>query len=295
MAGMTKRLAFTVWLGISAVAGAAAPAFVPAGPAFRFDTGALRGTLRAQGQSLGLTELMDAATGVPLARSMGCCAHYRLLSADARYGTAAWDWASTARLLPDGSVEAHWSADAAHPFTMRAVYRWASSNALDVTTTVVADKALRQFEVFFASYFEGFPAVYGYTQAGFVAVQKSMGDWLAFPRDAAVAALLADGRWQRPPNPVTFKPVATYAAALGLRRDASSGLAALVMAPTNDCFAVLMPHSGEAHRSLYLSLLGRDLNAGEQATARARLVIGRHLTDEQAVEIYRAYLRDLRP
>ena len=285
-----------VLLLIYAVTGyAGTPAFVAAGKEFHFDTGALRGTLRTQGKSQGLTGLVDVGTGTPVSRFMGCFSHYRLLSADARYGDAGWDWASTAQLMPDGSVEVKWRADAAHPFDMTAVYRWASSNALDVTTTVVAGKDLRKFEVFLASYFDGFPEVFGYGSNGFVKVTKPMGDWLAFPRDDAAVAMITDGRWQRPPHPVTFKSLNRYAGALGMRRDAKSGLVALVMAPPSDCFGVLMPYGEESHRSLYLSLFGRDFKASESATARAQLVVGRGITDEQAVVIYKAYLQDMKP
>jgi hypothetical protein len=84
------------------------------------------------------------------------------------------------------------------------------------------------------------------------------------------------------------------AAPLALRRDAKTGLTGVVMAPTEDCFAVLTPFSGEGHRSLYLSLLGRDLAAAETAAARARLVIGSAISDGQAVALYEAYRKDLR-
>ena len=56
-----------------------------------------------------------------------------------------------------------------------------------------------------------------------------------------------------------------------------------------------MPYGAEAHRSLYLSLFGRDFKDGESATARARLVIGRDLSDAQAIELYRTYLKELQP
>ena len=280
-------------LCVLAVTGQSAPVFTSVGREYHFDTGSVRGTLRAQGKSQGMTDVIHVASGTPVSRFMGCFSHYRLLDANARYGDAAWTWASTAQLLPDGGVEVKWVTDAAHPFDMQVVYRWASSNALDVTTTVIAGKELRGFEVFLASYFGGFPEVYGYGKDGFVKVTKSMGDWLAFPRDDAAVALIKDGRWHRPPHPVTFKPVVPYAGALGLRRDPKTGLVAVVMAPPSDCFAVMMPYGEEGHRSLYLSLFGRDLKVGECATARSRLVISQNVSDAQAVELYNAYLDSL--
>jgi hypothetical protein len=281
------------WCKMSATP--AKPAFTETGKEYHFDTGALRGTLRGDGKSLGLTSLTDVAAGVQVTRFYGLLSHYRLLDAETRYGDAAWDWASTGRLLPDGSVEVSWAADPAHPFDMTAVYRWSSANALDLTTTVVAHRNLRGFEVFLASYFEGFPTVFGYAKTGFVEARKEMGDWLAFPRDDAATAIIADGRWQRPPHPVTFRPVTAYAGALGMRRDAKSGLAGLVMAPPEDCFAVLMAYGEEEHRSLYLSLFGRDFKPGETATARSRLVLARNITDQQAIELYQTYLKEIKP
>jgi hypothetical protein len=80
-----------------------------------------------------------------------------------------------------------------------------------------------------------------------------------------------------------------------MRRDAKSGLVGLVMAPPKECFAVLMPFGEDGHRSLYLSLFGRDFKNGETATARSRLVIGRDMSERQAVEWYQAYLKEIKP
>jgi hypothetical protein len=66
------------------------------------------------------------------------------------------------------------------------------------------------------------------------------------------------------------------------------------MSPPQDCFAVLTPFEAEPHRSMYLSLFGRDLKAGETARARARLVIGTGLAGETMDNRYSAYLRQQR-
>lgn len=290
---MKKRMCFGVCL--LAMTGWAGLGFTEADKEYRFDTGALRGVLRPQGKSMGIGPVTECGTGAAVTGSLGLFSHYRLLDAERRYLPDARDWPSAARLLPDGAVEVHWRADAQHPFDLQAVYVWASSNVLDVTTTVTAQQALPRFEVFLASYFEGFPMACGYGPSGFIEAKKELGDWLSFPRDDAAEAIIADGRWQRPPNPVTFKPVARYAGALGLRLDAKSGLTALVMAPPAECFAVLMPYGEEDHRSLYLSLFGRDFKSGEKATARSRLVIGHEISEKQAIECYQAYLKEIKP
>jgi hypothetical protein len=277
-------------------------AFIAEGKEFRFDTGVLRGTLRPQGKSLGLSPVIDSASGATLSGGAGLFSHYRLLDAEARYGGGAWDWPSTARALADGSVEAAWSAQEGLPFDMKALYRWKASNVLDLVMSVTPKKDLARFESFLASYFNGFPESLVYVKAcpqtggktGLLAAVRANGDWQMFPRDDASLKIIGDGRWKRPPNPVQWTIMPPLAGALAVRRDAQSGLAALIMAPPDDCFAIATPYGEEGHRSIYLSLLGRDLKAGQTATARSRLVIGRNISDEQAVAVYQAYLKEAR-
>lgn len=276
-------------------------AFAAEGKEFRFDTGLLRGSLRREGRSLGLGPVTDTASGAALAGPYGLFSHYRLLDAERRYGDGAWGWASAARLLPDGAVEAHWAADQVHPFDLKAVYRWAAPDTLDVTTSVVAKKDLSGMEVFLASYFVGFSQSFVYVKAcpeaggkaGFLEARKPSGVWQMFPRDAEAVKLLADGRWRRPPSPVDWKVMPQFAGALGLRRSARTGLTALVMAPPGDCFAVATPYGEEGHGSLYLSLFGCDIKAGETATARSRLIIGGDISNERAIALYDAYVKSL--
>ena len=276
--------------------------FAVEGKEFRFDTGLVRGTLRPQGKSLGLTAVVDVASGTALSGAYGLVSHYRLLDTEARYGGGAWDWSSAARLLADGAVEAVWTADQGHPFDLKAVYRWAAPGTLDVTTTVTAKKDLSRLEVFLASYFAGFPASFVYVKAcpetggkpGFLEAKKAAAVWQMCPRDDDAVKLITDGRWKRPPSPVDWKLMPPLAGPLGMRRSAKLGLAALVMAPPDDCFAVATPYGEEGHGSLYLSLFGRDFKQGETATARSRLVIARDLTDDKAIALYEAYLRELK-
>ncbi len=67
------------------------------------------------------------------------------------------------------------------------------------------------------------------------------------------------------------------------------------MAPPADCFAVATPYNQDPpdrvanHRSLYLSLFGQDVGAGETVRARSRLVVAAGLTDEAAVKRFEEY------
>jgi hypothetical protein len=276
------------------------PAFAPsekgAKGEYTFDTGALSGVLRRGGRSSGINALTESSTKAQVAGGFGIFSLYRILSAEARYGSAAWDWPSTSQALGDGAVSVDWPAQADRPFTLRGVYRWSDANTMDLEVEVRADTALPTFEVFLASYFSGFPASFAYVgkppgsaSPGFMEAVKTGGAWQAFPRDDAAATLIQDGRWKRPPHPVTWTIMPHYAAPVAIRRDQRTGLAAVIMAPPEDCFAVLMPFGEEGHRSVYLSLLGRDLKKDETARARARLVVGKNLTDQDAIELFSKY------
>jgi len=280
-----------------------APWFRP-GPqagAFTFDTGLLRGTLRREGRALGLSEVVHIPTGRRLDRSNGLLSHYRVFTRGVRYGGGAWDWPSTAQLLENGAVQVTWPAADGRPFDLVARYRWHDAASLDVETVVRPKADLRAFESFLACYFDAAfsnclvsvkPASGGGTAPHLLRARRELGEWLMAPRDDAAAAVIRDGRWKLEPNPVAWTLLPPLARPLALRRDPGSGLTAILLAPPQDCFAVAMPHEAEGHYSLYFSLFGRDLAAGEEAVARTRLVLAVSPTDAQTERQYEAYLRE---
>jgi hypothetical protein len=91
------------------------------------------------------------------------------------------------------------------------------------------------------------------------------------------------------PNPVNWTLMPRFAQPLGLRRAPALGITALLMSAPEDCFALATPQETEGHRSLYLSLFGRDLKSGETVRARSRLVIGTGLTDQRALDLYQEF------
>jgi|GEM_PF-5627080 len=133
-------------------------AFREAGPdEFAFDTGVLRGRLRAGGRPAGLTAVIHVPTGLSVDRSHGLVNHYRVFTTGERYGRGMRDTPGEARLLADGGVEALWPATGDRPFELRTSYRWAGPAILDIWTVATAKADLTAFEVFLASYFqEGF-------------------------------------------------------------------------------------------------------------------------------------------
>ena len=267
--------------GFCAAALIVLPAHAQAGPAnslaftpatngsFTFDTGELRGVLRAEGKSTGLQSVTHVASGRRLDTSMGLMSHYRVFTTGKRYGAGAWDWPSTAKLDERGAVEVLWPANEDRPFELRAVYRWMTPGALDVETIVLAKQNLPKFESFLASYFQP-----GFTNAlavvsgsgnpdspSYLAAAKSAGDWQMFPRDDAAVSVIQDGRWKLPPNPVEWTIRPRFLRPVAIRCDKASNLAAVLMVRQDECFTVAMPYETEGHRSLYFSLFGHDLKA----------------------------------
>jgi len=269
---------------------------------YTFDTGVLHGTLCPNGKLQGLTSVTYIPSGARLDRSMGILSFYRVFTTGKRYGTGGWEWPSTAKLLADGAVQVTSPAAADRPFDFSATYRWKDSRTLDVETTVTARQDLSKFESFLASYFdETFPSPCVYVsenpgeqgKPGFLPAKKSYGQWQMFPGDTQAVPIIQDGRWKIEPNPVDWAIMPRLKAPICLRRGAAGGLAVIVMAPPEDCFAIGMPCEGEAHYSLYLSLFGRDIKTGETARARARLVVASAPSDGQVVALYQQYINEL--
>lgn len=267
------------------------------GKGFRFDTGWLSGRLHAEGRSQGLSEVAVSGVVNKVSASMGLLSHYRLLDANARYGPAAWDWVSEASLLSDGSVEAKWQSDEAHPFDMVATYRLVAPDTVDVTTRVTARRPLEGFEVFLASYFNGFERSFVRTRADgaerFLEVLERDATWHMFPTDGSMVSLIQDGRWKREPNPVTWAIRDPFAMPLAMRVDSTNDLCGLVMADPRGCFAVATPFGSEPHRSLYLSLFGKTLKIGEIARVRSRLVLAKKLSEAEVMERWRGFAAGL--
>lgn len=265
-----------------------------------FDTGVLRGKLRPDGKSLGLSSVIHVPSGVRLNGGFGIFSFYRIFTTNKRYGHAAWDWPSVSKLLPDGAVQIVWPEGKDHPFVITATYRLTEETTIDLETTVKAQKDLQQFEVFLASYFhESFPTPYVYVGAnteakgksGFLSAEKSFGDWQMFPREKDVLQIIQDGRWQKEPNPVNWVIMPYLAAPVCVRRNKAAGLAAVLMAPRDDCFAIATPYKGEGHYSIYLSLFGRDVKAGETVRARSRLVVTTPISNQQILGLYQKYIK----
>ena len=269
---------------------------------YEFDTGVLHGRLRQAGKGLGLSSTVHVPTGTTLNGAYGILSYYRVFTTNKRYGTAAWDWPGSSKLLPNGAVQVTWPEADDRPFEMAAIYRIRDSSTLDVETIVTAGKDLSKFEVFLASYFhESFPIPQVYIAASnqtegkptFLTAKKSFGDWQMFPRNNDVLPIIRDGRWQKEPNPVDWKIMPSIAMPIALRRGPDAAPTAILMAPPDDCFAIATPYEGEGHYSMYFSLFGRDITAGQTAKACLRLVVKNIASNQEILELYQKYVKDI--
>lgn len=266
---------------------------------FTFDTGVLKGVLRQEGRSIGLIPVTYTADGLEIAGGEGLFNHYRVFIYGKRYGYGARRWPSTAELHTDGSVEVLWTATPDRPFELRATYRWVAPNAIDLVTTVRAETKLEAFEVFLASYYR--PAFTDSRvwashdprwspKAGFVSADRELGEWLAFPRDERGVDVIGDGRWELEPHPLGWTMMPNFTLPLAIRRDPSSGLTVIVMTRRDDCFGIFTPYGEEKHVSNYMSLFGHDIEGGETASARSRLVVLPDPSEEEILGIAEAFL-----
>lgn len=259
---------------------------------FSFDTGVLRGTLRGERRSAGAVPVTHVPTGVTLTSSMGLLGIYRVFSAGKRYTKGMWYEPSEARALPDGSVAVQWPASGERPYALNAHYQWAAPEALDLTITATARRAMAGFGVFLASYFsKGFNRSRVLAGGGrFLDADEASGHWQMFPRDRDAIRLIQDGRWTIPPNPVDWAIRPEFEQPLAYRQDAPNGLCAVVMASKQSCFAVSTPYDADSHYALYLSLFGQDLREGESTQARVRLAILRDAGEEAVRAAYSTFL-----
>jgi hypothetical protein len=316
------RTAAIIWILVGAAYFASASsdkrlAFRPAEEKgyFIFNTGTLRGTLRLDGKRQGISELIHISTGEEITygqEHVGILSPYRVMSSSNRYSKAARDWPSEPRLLPDGSVSVRFPRADDHPFEMTAIFTWSAADTLDLETIVTPEKDMPKFEVFLSSYFAAGFDISIYLKANrleqlekphFVSIDHHPlvdGNYLMFPRDRESVVTIFDGRWDIPPNPVQWCINRWMEVPLALRRNRESGVTALVMSPPEDCFAVSTPYNQippdrvAAHQSIYLSLFGQDVTAGQTVRARSRLVVGEKLTNEIAIRRYQDYLNTIR-
>ncbi len=266
-----------------------------------FDTGVVKGSLQKDGRGEALKPVNFIEPDVAIDSNHGLFVPYRFLTPQRRYGFGSWEWPRTGKVLDNGAAELNWAGTSERPFNFSTVYRWKSTDTLDLTVFFTPQTNLEQFELFLGSYFQKFSKAKAYVQdagngsAGFVewAGDKAR-DMQFFPKSVQVLPMINDGRWTFPPYPQHLAIRPTLAAPLGMKVQPESGVTVVVMSLPEDCFAVSMAQQGAQANALYLSLFGKDVRQGQTLTGHARLVFGRNISDEQALQKYAEYLQDVK-
>lgn len=126
------------------------------------------------------------------------------------------------------------------------------------------------------------------------------GVWPFFPRDEAGAHLLTDGRHQKGRWYWRMAVGRRYGMPMAFFNNGDVDV--LVMGRPEDVYAVGATYEGDpktddiaAHRSLYLSLFGEDLVAGEGRRTQMRMIIGKYGSDpNKHASLYEAFLNDVK-
>ncbi len=249
---------------------------------YRVDTGYLKGTFREGGRSIGFVPFYSISPELEISvdptKLPGLLNFYRVFTTHHRYGESMRGIPSTTELINGQTLKVVWNEDEEHPFVLSAVYQWKNPQTLDLNISVEAKETLPNFEIFLSSYLtDKFPESYVYAQTEeghtFLPTPVDAGVWQVFPRDAQAITMIQDGRWSIPPNPVDWAIRPFFKEPIIYRVNSETNLAVVQMANKNNCFAILTPHAGETHYSMYFSLFGKTLEIGETVTTPVRMII----------------------
>lgn len=267
---------------------------------FIFNTGVVKGSVKREGTGDAVKPITFVEPDVPIDTGHGLLTPYRFLTPQKRFGFGSWEWPRTGKLLEDGGIELHWAQSEDRPFAFSATYRWKTANTLDMTIVFTPNVDLEKFELFVGSYFRNFTKAKAYVRdagdgsPGFVESAKNKGGMQLYPKNREVLTIVRDGRWKFPPYPNNWSIRPALAAPLGIKQESKSGVTVVIMAPPEDCFAVSMSQQEAGLGAFYLSLFGKDVEKGQSLKGRARMVFGKDITDEQAVQEYEKYLKELK-
>jgi hypothetical protein len=265
-----------------------------------FNTGVVKGSLKKDGTGDFFRPISFIDPAVPMDNNKGLLVPYRFLTPQKRFGFGSWEWPRTGKILAGGAAELAWAETADRPFHFTATYVWKAVDTLDFTVAFTPSVDLDKFELFVGSYFKQFKKAVVYVKdagdgkPGFVDTPKEKGGAQLFPRGEDVMPIIKDGRWKHPPYPNNWTFRQAFQAPLGIKSEPNSGVAVVIMAPPEDCFAVSMFEQNSGLGCYYLSLFGKDVKKGQTLIGHARMVFGKNITNDQALKKYQEYLKNLK-
>lgn len=277
-----------------------------------FETDVIRGTVVADGRRFSVADLVWKPSEFKVDRGMAL-APYRLLARSAWMGEVR-EMAHTVAPTDDGIVVT-FQPTAAHHARLQVTVSFLDPDSIDCTVDITSHAYYPDYELMISAYFaEGLrpgayigPGVRGVTtEAEQVAPVESpiyRDMYVAFPRDERAANLLNDGRWQRGRHFTRFTTARYYGLPVGVYAHEDSGLNVLLMGRPEDVFAVSMAYHSDnpldnvgQHRSLYLSLFGRDIHPGQRIRMTYRMQLGEFGNQpEQHVRQYERFLASYPP
>lgn len=270
-----------------------------------FETDLIRGDVIADGERFQVANLIWKPSGLTVDTGMAL-APYRLLARDSWMGEVRQMLHE--RTISDGGVSVAFGPGFSHQAELRFRVELNRPDAIDVSVDLRPFAAYPNYELLISAYLAyGFrpgayigPGVRGETvdpvqvRPVHSSVYENM--YVAFPRDEASAAIISDGRWQRGRHHTRFAPLRYYALPVAFSAHEPSALDVLLMAPPEDVFSVAMAYHSDnpaddvgQHRSLYLSLFGRDITPGQRIRTAFRLQVGEY---NRSPELHQAAVND---
>lgn len=276
---------------------------------WHFETPALLGTLNPNGSRFGIKRLVHRATGTNVVHPLYDVYNLFLLFARNRCMGQARELAREVS-VSGNSLSIHWPATKEHNADLTAEYRLVAPDAVDLSVTVRSHWPYPDYEVFLSNYFppafqpwvyvQGCPYVSPPNAPQWVAPQVNdvfAGTGLVWPRDFHCARLSVDGRWTGIWHLYQWNPQRLFEAPLMMQTSPDGRVAVALMCRPQDCYAVVSGYHSEnmddpfkSQNPLYVSLFGRDLSPGQEATAHVRLVVlSGSAPHDAALSAYRAF------
>lgn len=258
-----------------------------------FEVEQMTGQVQIDGAQHGVRSLKSRRTGYEWIESRLWGLHfYRLLARN--------EWLGQGDELPmRGQVEDHhptitWPAGPQCKLQTVARYVVVPPTAIDVELTFRFEASYADYEAFWSNYFppgnqpHAFP-VKPYGKAGAADAQMVplveaplyKGCYLAFPRDVRAASLYCDGRWEKGKHsPVLWARTRYLGLPMVVFARPGGDEACVFMADPRTCFGLGTVYRSDDprdsvanHHSVYASLIGHDVRAGDIVRARLSLAV----------------------
>ncbi len=264
------------------------PASLRLSASYEFGLNDLFGFVRPWGPFHGLA--LFGSGGVPVTQVGKCTLnleHYLSRGAAApflpRNGCAKFHAVDKDSIWIEFSPTSEW------PVRSRIRYELQRPNVVDVTFRFEFGRSFRDFEVFVASYFHRGQLPFVHTMKGWARPRVEGRQHVFVARDDESAAQIVDGRWNWVKEggiEIAIHPE-RYRSAVLVDWDEHTGWAFVQAADPNLCPAISMNAFCWAQD---LSLVGRDVAAGESVETRCRAVYQRIEDLEEVEDIYQTFL-----